>query len=181
MKPLDAMCENFIEKARCCLRGDRQLAYADYDPLNVYAPVASHDSIRLLLSMAANQDLLLEGADVSNAYLYGDLDVPIFIEQPTNSTQREQMPDHVCHPNKSLYRTKQAREIWSFLLAKSLKSLGTRSSNYDHRIYFYKKNNEFVIIAIVADGLALASNSPKLLDHHKSHLSANFDVILFGA
>ena len=49
-KPLDATGKNFMEKARCCLRGDQQLEYVDYDPSNIYAPVASHDAIRMLIS-----------------------------------------------------------------------------------------------------------------------------------
>ncbi len=80
-----------MEEARRCLRVDRQLSYVDYGPFNVYAPVSSHASIRLLLLTASNQDLLIEGADKSDAYLYGDLDVPILMEKRTNSTQCEQI------------------------------------------------------------------------------------------
>ncbi len=104
--------QNFTAKAECCLGGDRQLAYVDYYPFNVYAPLASHDSICLLPSMASNHDLLLEGADISNACLYGDLNVPLFIEHPTKSTQREQIHSHVHRLNNSLYRSTQAGEIW---------------------------------------------------------------------
>jgi len=56
-----------IYKARCCLRGDKQRPYVDYDPLNKYAPVARHESIRLLLAVSANFNLIIEGADVVNA------------------------------------------------------------------------------------------------------------------
>ena len=52
-KPLDAVGTKSIEKARCCLRGDRQMVYLDYEPMNVYAPVASHDSIRMHISLSA--------------------------------------------------------------------------------------------------------------------------------
>lgn len=46
-----------MEKARCCAPGDEQLSYVDYDPDNIYAPVASHDSIRMLLVLAATENL----------------------------------------------------------------------------------------------------------------------------
>ena len=61
VKPLDAEGNKFIEKALCCVRGDRQMAYVDYDPTNIYAPVASHDSIRMLLALAVSENLYLEG------------------------------------------------------------------------------------------------------------------------
>ncbi len=91
-----------MEKSRC-LRRDRQLVYVDYDPINFYASVASHVLIRMQLSMAVNQNILLEGAEIANAYLYVDLDIPIFMEQHTNSTQHEQIPDYACRLNKSVY------------------------------------------------------------------------------
>lgn len=66
---------DILHKARCCLRGDRQRPYLDFDPYEVYAPVARHETIRLLLAKVAAQNLILdpgalEGADVSNEYLY---------------------------------------------------------------------------------------------------------------
>ena len=66
-----------MRKARCYVRSDRQLAYVDYDPSNIYAPVALHDSICMLIAVDASQDLSLKGADMSNAYLYGEQDVLI--------------------------------------------------------------------------------------------------------
>ncbi len=180
MKPLDAEGKKFMEKSRCCLRGDRQQAFVDYEPTNIYAPVASHDSIRMLLAIAAAQNLTLEGADISNAYLYSDLDISILMEQPTDSTKRHAMPGHTCKLNKSLYGTKQAGEIWGSLLDKSLKSLGFANSNYDDRIYLYNAGTDFVITAIVVGDLVFASNSNKLLQKLKTHLSTNYDVKLFG-
>ena len=68
----------------------------DYDPHNIYAPVASQNSIRILISIAGGENLQIEGTGVSNAYLHGDIDVPIIIEQPTNSTGNPTIPGHVC-------------------------------------------------------------------------------------
>lgn len=33
---------------------------------------------------------------MSNAYLHGEIDVPIIIEQPTDSTGTLERPGHVC-------------------------------------------------------------------------------------
>lgn len=78
------------------------------------------------------------------------------------------------------YSAKQAGEIWGSLLDQSLKSWGFQSSKYDNRIYFFKLDSEFIIIAIVVDDLAFASNSPSLLQHLKNSLVVHFDVKLFG-
>ena len=110
-KILDTEGKKFMEKALCCVRGDCQLAYVDYDPENIYEPVTSQDSIRMLIALPASQDVSLEGADVSNAYLYGDLDISIIMEQPTDSTQVPAMPGYACKLTKSIYGAKQAGEI----------------------------------------------------------------------
>lgn len=54
-------------KARCCLRGDKQVAYRDFDPETLYATVLRHETIRILLTKVAAQDLLLEGVDIATA------------------------------------------------------------------------------------------------------------------
>ena len=41
----------------------------------------------MLIALAASEENNLEGADVSNAYLYRDHDVSITIEQSTDSAQ----------------------------------------------------------------------------------------------
>ena len=136
LKPLDTQGKTFLENARCCMRGDRQLAYVDYDPTNFFASVASHDSIRILLSIAASENIVLREVDVSNSYLYGDMDFPIIMQQPTESSQREAKPGYACKLKKSIYGTKQAGEIWGSLLEKSLTNWGFKPSKFDRSIYF---------------------------------------------
>lgn len=75
-----------LYNARCCLRGDKQIPFDDLDPNTLYAPVVRHETIRMLLAEANAQDLIVEGADVDNAYLYGKLETPFIMELPTNST-----------------------------------------------------------------------------------------------
>lgn len=49
----------------------------------------------MILAYAAGQDLNFEGADICNAFLYGDLEVPVFMEQPTDSSGKEEQPGMV--------------------------------------------------------------------------------------
>ena len=74
-----------------------------YDSSNFYAPVASHDSIRLILSIAASEYVIIEGADESSANIYGDVDIPMVMQQPTDSSSREAKAGYVCQLKKSIY------------------------------------------------------------------------------
>jgi len=91
-------------KARCCLRGDKQVAYRDFDPEILYAPVVRHETIRVFIVKSSAQGLIVRGADVDNAYLYGNITngVKIYMQQPTDSSQKLAMPGHVCQLEKSL-------------------------------------------------------------------------------
>ena len=76
------------------------MAYRDFDPEQLYAPVVKHVTIRVFVCKSSAQNLFIEGADVDNAYLFGDMDKPILMEQPTDSSGKLERPGFVCLLNK---------------------------------------------------------------------------------
>jgi hypothetical protein len=68
-------------------------------------------SIRVVLSLAAIMNLEIEQLDVKIAFLHGDLDEKIYMEQPEGFTAKGK--EHlVCRLKKSLYGLKQAPKQW---------------------------------------------------------------------
>ena len=180
LKTLDAAGTKFLEKSRCCICGNRQTPELDFDPHTVYAPVASHEAVRILLAVAASNDLIVEGGDISNAYLYGDIDVTIYMEQPTDSSCQLEFPGMVCKLLKSIYGLKQAGHIWGSLLMQSLRQWGFEASAMDPRVLFKNVGEEFIALVVVVDDLTFASNSPRMIHAFKAKLAETFDVKLFG-
>ena len=133
-------------KARCCLRGDQQIAYRDFDPENLYAPVVRHETIRVFLVKSSAQGLIIEGADVDNAYLYGDIEdgMIILMEQPTNSSGIHARPGFVCRLRKSIYGLRQAGFIWGTVIHVKFMEWGFEQSNQDQRLYFYRDGDKFI-------------------------------------
>ena len=170
-----------LHKARCFVRGDLQFPLRDYNPDDVYAPVASHEAIRIMFSLAASEGLVVEGGDFCNAYLYGDINIPIIMQQHTDSTGIEERPGFVCKLQKSMYGLKQAGQIWGSVLASTLQSWGCQQSIIDPRVFFKQYGKEYNIIIVVVDDMSFVSNSTRLLDHVKKRLHATFDVKLFGS
>lgn len=122
MSPIPFTCDcrikNSVEsdikvlyKAQCSLRADKQVANQDFDPNNLYALVGRHETIRMFIAKAADQNLFLQVADVSKAYLCGNIDKRIIMQQPTNSTGCVVTPGYVCQLRESIYGLPQPGEL----------------------------------------------------------------------
>ena len=61
-------------RARWVLRGDKQRPYRDYNPDNVYSPVASKTSVLTALIIAVQHGLELYCIDISKAFTVSPLD-----------------------------------------------------------------------------------------------------------
>ena len=68
------------KRARLVAKGFSQVEGMDYD--QVFSPVVHFETVRLIISMAALENWHMHGLDVRNAYLYGELDEEIYMEQP---------------------------------------------------------------------------------------------------
>ena len=67
-------------KARLVIRGYRQKEGLDY--FDTYSPVSRINSIRMIIAIAALRNLEIHQMDVKTAFLNGDLDEEIYMEQP---------------------------------------------------------------------------------------------------
>lgn len=67
-------------KARLIAKGFVQRDGVDFN--EVFSPVVKHSSIRILLSIVAYNDLELDQMDVKIAFLHGNLNEKILMEQP---------------------------------------------------------------------------------------------------
>ena len=71
-----------------------------FDFNETFSPVIKHTTIRLLLSIGISRNWHIHQSDVSNAFLHGDLEEKVFMEQPTRYKDCK-FPDFVCQLQKS--------------------------------------------------------------------------------
>jgi Reverse transcriptase (RNA-dependent DNA polymerase) len=73
----------------------------------IFSSIVKMSSIRVVLSLTASLDLKIEQLDVKIAFLHGDLEEELYMEQPEGFEKKGQ--EHlVCKLMKSLYGLKQA-------------------------------------------------------------------------
>ena len=75
-------------KARLVVKGFAQKEGIDFN--EIFSPVVKMNSIRAVLSIVAVQDWHLEQMDVKTAFLHGDLEEEIYMEQPEGFIRKDQ-------------------------------------------------------------------------------------------
>ena len=145
----DGSVERF--KARLVAQGYSQKHGIDF--FETYSPVMRGTTFRWLLSMAAKHGWSTKMADITAAYLYGKIDVPIYMKQPAGFDNGN--PDEFLELLKSLYGLKQSGRIWYQKLTQYLiHTLGCIQSRADPCVL--KKileSGEIVYIAIYVDDI----------------------------
>jgi hypothetical protein len=94
----DVSVEKF--KARFVARGFSQKEGIDYD--EIFALVARYTSIRIIISLAAVFGWKLHQMDVKTAFLNGEVEQEVYIEQFEGFVIHEKK-SHVCKLKKALY------------------------------------------------------------------------------
>jgi hypothetical protein len=139
-----------------------------------FAPTAKWAALRAILALAALEDLELESVDISSAFLNGDLDTDVYMQQPEGFEKRG--PDYVCRLLKSLYGLKQAGRMWYIKLDKILTEIGFTRVLCDHSIWVWNKAGVRIIVPVFVDDLTIASTSKESIQQVKDDLRKHFKL-----
>ncbi|GKD25905.1 retrotransposon protein, putative, ty1-copia subclass [Tanacetum coccineum] len=119
-------------KARLVAKGYRQKEGQDF--FDTYSPVTRITSIRTLIAIAAIHNLIIHQMDVKTAFLNGELDEEIYMQQPEGFVVKGQ--EHkVCKLVKSLYGLKQAPKQWHEKFDNTLLSNDFQINECDKCVY----------------------------------------------
>src|SRR5271154_6302317 len=159
-------------KARLVARGFSQIYGIDY--LDTYAPVVKLASIRILLAIAAIYGLEIHQMDVVTAFLAGELEEEIYMEQPEGFEVGTKEDDLVCRLRKSIYGLKQAPRVWNQKIRRYLKSIGFEQLYSDPCVYVNKEKG--IILAMWVDDLLIFGKDMDSVNDLKAQLSEEYEM-----
>ncbi|CAJ2636761.1 unnamed protein product [Trifolium pratense] len=133
---LNADCSINKYKARLVVKGYAQIFGVDYS--ETFAPVSRLDTIRLVLAIAAQKGWKVFQLDVKSAFLNGDLQEEIYVEQPEGFAVQGG-EDKVYLLKKALYGLKQAPRAWYSKINDHLLSIGFEKSLSESTLYVKHK------------------------------------------
>jgi hypothetical protein len=113
--------------------------------------------------------------DVKTAFLNGELDEEIYMDQPDGFVMKGQ-ENKVCKLLKSLYGLKQAPKQWHEKFDRTLTSAGFVINEADRCVYYRYGGGGGVILCLYVDDILIFGTNIDVINEVKSFLSKSFDM-----
>jgi hypothetical protein len=158
-------------KAQLVARGSFQILGIHFNETE--APVAKHTSLRLLLSIAASEDMEIHQADVDTAFLIPPIEEEVYMRQPPGYASTPQ----VCKLNKCIYGLKQSNRQWNKTINGFLSRHGFVASRADPCIYIRKaEHGGRAYIGLYVDDLVLVTEDMEAMNKLKRDLKSEYSI-----
>ncbi|KAL3510488.1 hypothetical protein ACH5RR_029889 [Cinchona calisaya] len=169
MKP-DSSIDRY--KARLVAKGFTQRPGIDFH--STFSPVIKPAIVRIVLSLAIQNNWVMHQLDVNNAFLQGYLEEEVFMRQPPDF-EHPKLPNHVCRLHKAIYGLKQAPRAWYNEL-QFLVSLGFHKSHSDTSLFVLHKPGILLYILVYVDDIIVTGNTQTLIHQVLLALSQRFSI-----
>jgi hypothetical protein len=164
-------------KARLVAKGYTQTYGIDYQ--ETFSPVAKLNTVRVLLSLAANLDWPLHQFDVKNAFLHGNLEEEVYLDIPPGYVAPSQ-DNVVCKLQKALYGLKQSPRAWFGRFNIAMKKFGFKQSNSDHTLFLKHRNKKVTALIIYVDDMIITGDDVEEISRLEKDLSTEFEMKNLG-
>ena len=170
---LDADGNPKRHKSRLVANGKSQEEGVDYN--DTFAPVVKPAMIRAVLDASLARDWPVHQLDVKNAFLHGELEETIYMQQPPGYVNHE-YPNHVCKLRKANYGLKQAPRAWNSRFANFVKSLGFKCSDSDTSLFIFNNGARKAYLLLYVDDIILTASDDTFLKSIIATLKTEFPM-----
>ncbi|KAL4573963.1 hypothetical protein LXL04_020785 [Taraxacum kok-saghyz] len=144
-------------KARLVVNGYCQQEGIDYE--ETFAPVAGLEAFRIFLAYAAHKNFDVFQMDVKCAFLNGELEETVYVEQPPG-----------FQPPRAWYET----------LTKFLKLSKFKQGAVDPTLFRKNVGNDLMLVQIYVDDIIFGSTNPTLTDKFRTLMESKFEMSSMG-
>ncbi|KAK4407765.1 Retrovirus-related Pol polyprotein from transposon TNT 1-94 [Sesamum angolense] len=162
-------------KARLVAKGFKQKEGLDF--FDTYSLVTRITSIRISCQglLFGVYDLEIHQMDVKTAFLNGELDEKIYMEQPKGFVVPGQ-EKKVCRLVKSLYGLKQASKQWHKKFDRTILSNDFKINECDKCVYVKSTQHSFIIVYLYVDDMLIMGSNRDIILTTKKMLTKYFDM-----
>ena len=164
-------------KARLVCKGYAQQEGIDFE--ENFVPVARLEAIRMFLALSSFQKFKVFQLDVKSAFLNGDLDEEVYIEQPDGFILGND-PKLVCRLKKALHGLKQALRAWYYWLDKYLHQQGFIKRSTNSNLYIKIDNDKLLIHVLYVDDIIFGSNEEDMSQNFALVMQKEFLMFVLG-
>jgi ATP-binding cassette subfamily B (MDR/TAP) protein 1 len=131
-------------------------------------------SIRMILGVVASVNLEVEQMDVKTAFLHGELEEEIYMEQPEGFFVKSK-EDYVCKLKKSLYGLKQAPRQWYMKFESIMGKQGYKRCSSDHCVFIKRfSGDDYIILLLYVYDILIVGKNVSRIARLKKELSKSF-------
>ena len=139
-------------KARLVVKGYSQEAGIDFT--NTFAPVSRHETMKLMLALAAQNGWYIFQLDGKSVFLNGVLNDEIYVKQP-DGFEKSNSTNKFYLLKKAFYGLKQTPRAWYSRLDNHLLSLGFDKSMNEVTLYVKHVDGHKLIASVYVDDLLI--------------------------
>ncbi|KAK8957155.1 hypothetical protein KSP39_PZI001100 [Platanthera zijinensis] len=159
-------------KARLVARGFTQQQGLEYE--ETFSPVDKLNTVRVLISVAVHRQWPLLQLDIKNAFLNGDLQETVYMQQPPEFETTGE--SQVCHLLKALYGLKQSPRAWFDKFSKALRDIGFTRRSADFSLSTRHRTTGTVLLLVYVDNIIIRGDDSQGMQAVKLHLSSVFQT-----
>nr|GEZ09403.1 putative RNA-directed DNA polymerase [Tanacetum cinerariifolium] len=165
-------------KAKLVARGYGQEYGVDY--VEVYAPIARMDTIRMMIAIAAQKGWNIYHMDVKSAFLHGKLEEDVYVQHPQGFVKKNH--EHKVYKlQKALYGLKQAPRAWFSRIEAYFVKEGFMRSHSEHTLFIKRiSDGSLLLVNIYVDDLFYTGNNEQMLKEFKSSMKGEFEMTDLG-
>ena len=165
-------------KARLVTKGYSQQQGVDFT--EVFAPVTRMDTVRMVVTLAAQRGWKIYQLDVKSAFLHGELSEDVYVKQP-EGYKKKRSEHKVYKLHKALYDLKQAPRAWFSRIEAHFVNNGFQKCSNEQTL-FIKRSSEgkVLIVSIYVDDLIYTDDDENMMFDFKNSMMKVFNMTDLG-